>query len=548
VSMKIKHAVNIMMALVAFATLQPFGAISDAAAQEAEETVRGAPDRRADEGEGPFERLIIRGATLIDGSGAPARGPVDIVVEGNRIVEVKGVGAPHSPIDEDERPGDATREIDASGSYVMPGFVNNHVHVGDVPKAPEAEYPYKLWMAHGITTIRGVSAGPLNWTLREKERSAKNEIVAPRIFAYHVPGQGEDWEGGPIHTPEKARGWVRWAARKGIDGLKIFNNPPDVLAALLDEAKDHGLGSTAHLSQLMVAEVNAAQAVDMGLGTVTHFYGLFESMYDDHDIQTWPDDMNYSNEQDRFTQVARQWNMVEPQGSEGWNKLIQHFLDHDTFLDPTMTAYLAGRDVMRARNADWHRYTLPSLWDFYTPSRVNHGSYYYDWTTADEIAWKAFYRKWMDFVDDYKDAGGRITVSADAAFIYNQYGFGYIEEMELMQEAGLTPLEVIRAATLHPAQALFEPKGQPIQFGVVRPGLLADLVIIDENPLQNLKVLYGTGAVRLNDATGMPERVGGVKYTIKDGIVYDAKQLLRDIEEMVNAQKRERGITELPAY
>ena len=546
--MKIKHAVNIMMALVAFATLQPFGAISDAAAQEAEETVRGAPDRRADEGEGPFERLIIRGATLIDGSGAPARGPVDIVVEGNRIVEVKGVGAPLAPIDEDERPGDATREIDASGSYVMPGFVNNHVHVGDVPKAPEAEYPYKLWMAHGITTIRGVSAGPLNWTLREKERSAKNEIVAPRIFAYHVPGQGEDWEGGPIHTPEKAREWVRWAARKGIDGLKIFNNPPDVLAALLDEAKDHGLGSTAHLSQLMVAEVNAAQAVDMGLGTVTHFYGLFESMYDDHDIQTWPDDMNYSNEQDRFTQVARQWNMVDPQGSDGWNKLIQHFLDHNTFLDPTMTAYLAGRDVMRARNADWHRYTLPSLWDFYTPSRVNHGSYYYDWTTADEIAWKAFYRKWMDFVDDYKDAGGRITVSADAAFIYNQYGFGYIEEMELMQEAGLTPLEVIRAATLHPAQALFEPKGQPIQFGVVRPGLLADMVIIDENPLQNLKVLYGTGAVRLNNATGMPDRVGGVKYTIKDGIVYDAKQMLRDIEEMVNAQKRERGITELPTY
>jgi imidazolonepropionase-like amidohydrolase len=529
--------------------LASFGNVNIVSAQDDEQQVKGAPDRRADEGQGPFDRLIIRGATLIDGSGAPPRGPVDIVVEGNRIVTIKNIGVPHAPIDEDKRPGDATFELDASGSYVMPGFINNHVHVGAVPKAPEAEYPYKLWMAHGITTIRGVSAGPINWTLNEKARSAANEIVAPRIFAYHRPGQGEDWKGGPIHTPEQARKWVQWAARKGIDGLKISNSPPDVLKALLSEAAKHNLGSTAHLAQIMVAEANARDATRMGLGTVTHFYGIFESMYEDYDIQPWPADFNYNDEQHRFSQVARQWNLINPQGSDAWNDLIQHFLDHNVVLDPTMTAYVAGRDVMRDRNADWHeKYTLPSLWDFYTPSRVNHGSYFYDWTTADEIAWKRFLRTWMDFIDDYKDAGGRVTVSADAAFIYNQYGFGYIQEMELFQEAGLTALEVIRAATLHPAQALFEPKGEPIQFGVVRPGLLADMIIIDENPIHNLKVLYGTGAIRLNDETQQPERVGGVKYTIKDGIIYDAKQLLRDIEEMVNEQKQERGISALPQY
>jgi imidazolonepropionase-like amidohydrolase len=404
-------------------------------------------------------------------------------------------------------------------------------------------------MAHGITTVRGVPAGPLDWTLNEKRRSARNEIVAPRIFAYHRPGDGEDWKGGDIHTPEQAREWVRYAARKGADGLKLGSHPPAVFRALVDEAKKHGLGTTAHLSQIGVANVNARDATEWGLETVTHFYGLFEALYDDHDVQPWPADMNYNDEAHRFSQVARQWNLIHPQGSKEWDELISHFLAHDVILDPTMTAYLAGRDVMRARNADWHeKYTLPSLWDFYVPSRVNHGSYFYDWTTADEAAWKRFYRTWMDFVDDYKDAGGRITVSADAAFIYNQYGFGYIEEMELMQEAGLHALEVIRAATMHPAQALFEPKGEEIQFGVVRPGLLADLVIVDENPIHNLKVLYGTGAVKLNDETGEVERIGGVKYTIKDGIIYDARKLLRDVEEMVIAQKRERGITELPQY
>ena len=297
----------------------------------------------------------------------------DIVVEGNRIVSIKNIGYPHVPIDEDKRPGNATFELDASGSYVMPGFINNHAHVGAVPKAPEAEYPYKLWLAHGITTIRGVSAGPLNWTLNEKARSAANEIVAPRIFAYHRPGQGKDWKGGPIHTPEQARKWVQWAARKGIDGLKIANSPPDVLKALLSEAAKHNLGSTAHLAQIMVAEANARDATSMGLGTVTHFYGIFESMYKDHDIQPWPTNFNYNDEQHRFSQVARQWNLIEPQGSDAWNDLIQHFLDNNVILDPTMTAYIAGRDVMRDRNADWHeKYTLPSLWDFYIPSRVNH--------------------------------------------------------------------------------------------------------------------------------------------------------------------------------
>jgi imidazolonepropionase-like amidohydrolase len=149
----------------------------------------------------------------------------------------------------------------------------------------------------------------------------------------------------------------------------------------------------------------------------------------------------------------------------------------------------------------------------------------------------------MQFLDDYKDAGGRITVSSDAGYIYNLFGFSTIEEMELLQEAGFHPLEVIRGATMHAAQALFEPSGRPIEFGVVRPTMLADLLIVEENPVANLKVLYGTGHRKLNDETGQIERVGGVKYTIKDGIVFDAKELLADVARMVAEQKAEREAT-----
>ena len=101
-------------------------------------------------------------------------------------------------------------------------------------------------------------------------------------------------------------------------------------------------------------------------------------------------------------------------------------------------------------------------------------------------------------------------------------------------------MEVIRAATLHGAETLHKPLGTPVEFGMVKAGLLADLVIVDENPLANMKVLYGTGAVKINEDNEVV-RVGGVKYTIKDGIVYDAKQLLKDVENMVKKAKRRDG-------
>lgn len=507
--------------------------------------VKPAPDRS--QGEGPYDRLIIRGATLIDGTGGMPRGPVDIVIEENKIVDIKGVGTPMLPIDAKNRPTGATKEIDATGKYVMPGIIDLHIHTGSETKAPEAEYVYKLWLAHGITTVRGVPSGDLEWSLSEKKRSAQNKIAAPRMISFHRPGSGKEWKDRKILTPADAKEWVQYAHKKGVDGLKLGSHRPEIMKALLDEANKLGMGSTAHLAQTGVAQMNAIDAARLGLTGMTHFYGLFESMYENLDVQPWPVDMNYNNEQHRFGQVARQWNMVNP-GGEKWNALLEEFLELDYFLNPTMAIYSAGRDVMRARNADWHsKYTLPTLMDYFQPSRENHGAYWFYWTTHDEVAWKKFYQVWMQFLNDYKNRGGKVTVGSDAGFIYQTYGFTTIEEMEMLQEAGFHPLEVIRAATLHGAEEIFYPLKKSIEYGVVREGLLADLVVLDENPLENLKVLYGTGAVKLNDETRQVERVGGVEYTIKDGIVYDAKALLKDVEQMVEKQKtfRESSSTQM---
>jgi len=491
-----------------------------------------APQRRQGEGQGPFASMVITNVMVIDGTGGPPFGPMNVWVENNRIARIQSAGTPGVPQRQGGAPPNADHVVNGRGLYLLPGFVDLHVHAGGPPKNADAEYAYKLWLAHGVTTVRGVSLGPNAFSVSEKARSETNDIVAPRIFNYQRPGD--------TGSPEAARAWVRQNANE-IDGLKLGSHEPPVMAALLDEARKLGLGSTAHLAQNGVAQMNAIDAARLGLGTVTHFYGHLESLLKDYVVQPWPADMNYNDEQWRFGQVARLWDKIHEPGGPEWKAYLAEHKQLGTTFDPTMTIYSAGRDVMRMRNADWHdKYTLPSLMDFYAPSRTSHGAYWFDWTTEDEIAWRNFYQVWFRLVNDYKKMGGRVTTGSDSGFIYQTYGFGYILEFELLQEAGFHPLEVIQAATMNGALTLHEPKNLPIEFGVIKPGLLADMVLVDQNPLQNFKVLYGTGAVRLNDQTGVVERVGGVRYTIKDGIVYDAKQLLADVAAMVERQKRER--------
>ena len=495
-----------------------------------------APDR--EEGEGPWPQLIIRGVTLINGTLAPPIGPVDIVVEDDRIVAVEVVGNPGLPIEESKRPKlrDGGKELNAEGMYLMPGFVDTHVHIPNNDKVPGgAEYVYKLSMGHGITTILEITSGNgLDWVLKEKERSKRNAITAPRIVAYTRFGQGSK---AAISTPELAREWVRKNAEKGSQGIKFFGSPPAIMAAAIEENKKLGLRSTMHHSQTYVGDWNVLNSAKAGVNSMEHWYGLPEAMFTDRRVQNYSLDYNYQNEQDRFGEAGQLWKQAAPPYSDKWNEVMNELLALDFTLSPTFVAYLSNRDLMRMRRAEWHEeYTHPSLWEYFSPNRAAHGSYWFSWTTEHEMDWKENFRLWMAFVNEYKNRGGRVTVGTDSGFIYNLYGFSYPTEMHLLREAGFHPLEVIQAATQNGAELL----GMQDKIGTVEVGKLADFVITEENPLTNMKTLYGTGAIKLTEDNQVV-RVGGVKYTIKDGIIYDAKQLLEDVKETVKDAKAESG-------
>jgi hypothetical protein len=493
--------------------------------------IKKAPEVK--EGEGPWPQLILRGATLINGTGAPPIGPVDIVVEKNRIVQIANVGYPGVPINNERRPKlkEGGKEINCEGMYVLAGFVDMHGHIGGTEQGTPAEYVFKLWMAHGITTIRDPSCGNgLDWVLDQKQKSLENKITAPRIYAYTAFGQGAKQT---ISTPELAIEWVRENAKKGADGIKFFGAAPQIMDAAIKENKKLGLRSTCHHAQMSVAQWNVLHSARAGMTSMEHWYGLPEAMFTDKSIQNYPLNYNYSNEQDRFGEAGKLWKQAAPPYSDKWNEVMNELLKLDYTLDPTFDTYEASRDLHRARRQEWHEeYTLPSIWKFYEPNRISHGSYWFNWGTEQEVAWKENFRLWMTFVNEYKNRGGRVTAGSDNAFIYQLYGFGFIRELELLREAGFHPLEVIRSATLYGAQAL----GADKDLGSIEVGKFADMVVIDVNPLENLQTLYGVGAIKLNDQN-KAVRVGGVKYTIKDGVVYDAKKLLADVKKMVDDEK-----------
>jgi hypothetical protein len=484
-----------------------------------------APDRV--EGDGPFAELVIHNVMLIDGEGAPPRGPVNVYIEGDRI---RSIG-PAARVE--TAPG--RKVIDATGHFALPGFIDAHGHIGTIgqgltgPLTPP-EYVFKLWLAHGITTVREVGAGMgLNWTLEHKARSERGEIAAPRLIVHSM------FPGGSITDPDDARRWVRSVHKRGADGVKLRGGRGEALVAVMEETDELGMGTSHHHDQTAVYKVNALDSARMGLDSMEHWYGLPEALFEERTIQDYPPAYNYSDEQWRFAEAGRLWRQAAAPGSPRWQAVRDELISLDFTLVPTFTIYEANRDVARARDSEWHHsYTWPPLRRFYQPDPRLHGSYHFDWTTADEVAWRDNFRLWMRFVNDYKNHGGRVAAGSDAGFIFKLFGFAYIRELELLQEAGFHPLEVVQAATANGAALV----GMEDEIGSLVPGKKADLVLVAENPLQNFKVLYGTGHMKLNRDTGQLERVGGVSYTIRDGIVFDAKALLADVRTMVAEQRR----------
>jgi len=470
-------------------------------------------------------RLLIRNAMVIYGNARPAFGPVDILVQDGLIARVGRTPA-NAP------PPDAV--IDATGKYVMPGIVNTHMHLqderGGVPQP--FQYEMNLYLAAGATTVRDVGS---DFAKAKKWRadSAAHTLVAPRILIYT-----SDWR-SQGDSPQAVREGVRRVKAEGADGLKLFGMDRDVMATVLDEARKLGMRSATHMA---VEETTARDFAELGGTSIEHFYGIADAALDG--IQNFPPDHNASNEVHRFGRAGELY--IQPNLSrQKLSAVLDLMVQKAVSWCPTLSIYVAGRDVIREQNLPWYRdYLHPTMEEYWKPDLQHHGSFFLGWTNTQEVRWKKDYQVWMEALREFGLKGGNITVGDDAGFIYSLYGFGQIHELELMEEAGFQPLEVIRHATVNGAKLI----GMEDRLGRVRVGYVADLLVVNGNPLENLRVLnpYGTDILTYNgkpidnytnispgDPNAKITHGGGIEWTIKDGIPYHVPTLMKDVKDMV---------------
>jgi imidazolonepropionase-like amidohydrolase len=418
----------------------------------------------------------------------------------------------------------------------MPGIIDMHTHMN--PGVP-ADYIYKLWLGSGVTTVRLFNVGndtPAQMVAEKRRIVANPRTVEPRIYAY--PFWKEYGKPEPrLWNAAGAKQLVQEWKAEGVDGIKTIGKPglyPDVLRAICEEARQLGMGVAVHIGQDGVYPMNAVEVARAGVTSIEHHYGYAEAAFSDKTIQNLPPDYNYSNEPDRFLYTGEVWLQTDVHKLHAVviPELLEIAKKTGFTMDPTFVVYEGNRDVERVQHLPWHPFfTLPSVWKGWTPNPALHASFYYHWTSNDEAVWARMYRRWMDFVNDYKNQGGQVSVGSDPGFIYNLWGFGTIREMEMLERAGFNPLETIHSATAVGAHALGNDR-----LGVIRPGYLADLLILRTNPLDDLKSLYPTG-IDVVSREGKASHVNGIEYTVRDGVVFDTQALLGDVKELVRRAK-----------
>ena len=416
--------------------------------------------------------LVLTHVNVIDGTGAPIGRDMTVTISDGRIAAIEPSGRARVP--------QAAQVIDASGKYLIPGLWDMHVHWYD-------ERFLSLFVANGVTGVRQMWGMPLH--LAWRNRIDKGELLGPRfsIASPIVDGPNPVWPRSIVVSDEAgARQTVRDVKRMGYDFVKVYNRiPRDAYVALSAEARREGLSVAGHVPM----GVGAAEASDAGQKTIEHLDGiLYGASSVGKELSQRNVELSKGGEAskgiDPATRTARRALRERLLGTYDVSRasaLFATFVKNGTWQCPTLTVIrsMAWLDDPAFTSDARLKYLPRSIAENWNPkSRPLPATK----TPADYALDRRVYRKQLEIVGAMHRAGVKILAGTDVLNPYAFPGFSLHDELALLVEAGLSPLEALKTATANPAAYL----GMNDRLGTIAPGKLADLVLLDANPLENI--------------------------------------------------------------
>ncbi|OZU87067.1 hypothetical protein CIL03_18750 [Virgibacillus indicus] len=428
-----------------------------------------------------MEKLLIENGTIIDVvNGVSFVGAIE--VEGNMIKRV---------IQQGEMLPEGLETIDAKGKYIIPGLIDMHCHIN------EGFAPH--FVASGVTTVRNTAGNVL---LLNNLIQKPDDVPTPRVYASDrmidgTPGQWGPTSYGNFVTddPEEARKEVRRQVEVGAKFIKLYGwIKRDAMEAAADEAKKFGLEVSIDL--INSKELTALDAAEAGVTWFEHASGFAQALY-----------KGWSPLVDQAEWSHINWDNPD---QEKVKELCEKMLGYNVKLCPTMVLFdqaMSYPNIWSPKNK-----VIESI-----ESRKHPVEY---WKSHEEIADvikenNAIINNLTKAVaKTYYDMGGTVVAGTDTpALMYTYPGMALHRELEIFAEIGFTEIEALQAATVNAAKSIHLD-----DVGSIQEGKIADLIILNENPLENIK------------------HTQEIDFVIKGGKAYNQDEILSSIpsEEAVN--------------
>lgn len=420
--------------------------------------------------QGPQKALALTHVTVIDVTGGPALPDRTVVITGNRISSIGASSKVSAPKD--------AKVIDASGKFLIPGLWDMHVHWY------ERDY-YSLFLANGVTGIRMMWGFPDHHQLRKEIGAGR--FLGPRmvIASTIIDGPTPYWPGSTsVHNSAEAREAVDKEKEQGADFIKVYSLlPRDSYFAIADEAKKLGIPFAGHVPEAVSAE----EASDAGQRTMEHLIGVLPACAsrEKEFLEAAQGDLGdiIASGKPSFTgprQRALRDAMLSSYDSEKASQLFARFKKNGTWQCPTLTVLrsLAYRDQASFRDDPRLKYMPRSVRASWTGDTTS-----IQGRSPEDYAYsKREFAKDLELLGAMNRAGVEIIAGTDVLNPFCFPGFSLHDELEMYVKAGLSPMEALRTATANPARFL----GREKDLGTVETGKLADLVVLDANPLENI--------------------------------------------------------------